>query len=236
VLITQAQTQPRGPRATTQNEIFDFGSVPQHSEISHVFWLRNTGDEPLVIEDIIPNCSCTEAPIEKKSVEPGDSTRIELIFASFDYHGDVSKFAQIKCNANGRVPALTFMSNVKPDSESMGPLAVTPRRINLNDEKTKAKAVADGMVGLTLTNTSKKPVEIKMVDKPDRAVIVDDYRGTLEPGAKHMLNVRFTDDWPGQTFSRSITFELSGAFDGRLTVPVFKKESTSGQASAKAES
>jgi hypothetical protein len=33
---------------------FDFGYVPQNSEISHVFWIFNRGDDSLKIEKIVP--------------------------------------------------------------------------------------------------------------------------------------------------------------------------------------
>lgn len=33
---------------------FDFGYAPQNSQITHVFWLKNTGDELLKIEKVVP--------------------------------------------------------------------------------------------------------------------------------------------------------------------------------------
>jgi hypothetical protein len=217
----------RGPRVKTRLEVFDFGVTPQFSEVSHVFWLRNTGDETLVIDDVIPNCSCTEAPIEKKNVEPGDSTRIELIFGSTTYDGPVSKFAQVKCNGKGRVPALTFIANVIPDSERIGPIVAEPRRINLNDDESRSNVGENLATAITLTNTGKEPVNITMIDKPDRDIIVDDFTGTLAPGEARTLNVRFTEALPELTFSRSITFAVSDSTEARLTVPVFKKRSWS---------
>lgn len=33
---------------------FDFGYVPQNSEISHVFWIYSRGDDSLKIEKVVP--------------------------------------------------------------------------------------------------------------------------------------------------------------------------------------
>lgn len=33
---------------------FDFGFVPQNSEVSHVFWIFNRGDDTLIIEKVVP--------------------------------------------------------------------------------------------------------------------------------------------------------------------------------------
>ncbi|MEA2030732.1 MAG: hypothetical protein U9N55_03950 [candidate division Zixibacteria bacterium] len=42
------------PRLTIPEAKFDFGFVPQHSKISHVFWLHSTGDDELKILKVVP--------------------------------------------------------------------------------------------------------------------------------------------------------------------------------------
>lgn len=42
------------PSLTIPNSIFDFGFVPQHSKISHIFWLHSTGTDSLVIKKVSP--------------------------------------------------------------------------------------------------------------------------------------------------------------------------------------
>jgi hypothetical protein len=217
-----AEAQTRGARIKTHHEIFNFGLVPQFSEVSHIFWLRNTGDETLMIDKLIPNCGCTQAPIDKTSIEPGDSTRVELIFGSHNYRGDVEKFAQILSNAQGRAPALTFSAYAVADSESMGPLEATPRRINL-DEKMAEEAGGGWVSRFTLKNNGKSPVTVETLDKPDRLVATDGFNGTLGPGETAEVTLRFEAGLPSQTFSKSLTFLVSDPAQGRLTVPVFKK-------------
>lgn len=43
-----------GPNLTIDNPDFDFGFVPQHAKISHIFWLYSTGDSTLKITKIVP--------------------------------------------------------------------------------------------------------------------------------------------------------------------------------------
>jgi len=33
---------------------FDFGLVPQNSDVSHIFWIFNRGDDTLKIEKVVP--------------------------------------------------------------------------------------------------------------------------------------------------------------------------------------
>lgn len=42
------------PRLTIPEDSFDFGYVPQHSKISHVFWLYSTGDDSLKVVKVKP--------------------------------------------------------------------------------------------------------------------------------------------------------------------------------------
>ena len=42
------------PRMELPESDFDFGYAPQNSEISHVFWLYNRGDDSLKIEKVVP--------------------------------------------------------------------------------------------------------------------------------------------------------------------------------------
>jgi hypothetical protein len=47
--LTQA-----APHLTIKEPVFDFGYVPQHAKIAHVFWLHSTGDDTLKIQKVVP--------------------------------------------------------------------------------------------------------------------------------------------------------------------------------------
>jgi hypothetical protein len=47
--LTQA-----APHLTIKEPVFDFGYVPQHAKITHVFWLHSTGDDTLKIQKVVP--------------------------------------------------------------------------------------------------------------------------------------------------------------------------------------
>ena len=42
------------PKLTIPEAEFDFGYVPQHASISHVFWLHSTGTDSLKIVNVRP--------------------------------------------------------------------------------------------------------------------------------------------------------------------------------------
>ncbi len=222
-LVDIGQSEPVGPRVKTPHELFDFGVVPQRCEVSHVFWLHSTGDQELVIEELIPNCGCSEAPLEKNHIHPGDSARAEVIFGTGVFNGVVKKFTQIKSNSTGRAPALTFRARVFADSLLPGPIVLTPAAVRLDD--LRPPQAGDGYEQtVTLTNSGAEPVSIEMIDVPYRDVRVGPFEPiSLGPGESHELTLTFEPGLPQQTFSRSITFEVSDTTQERITLPIFKK-------------
>ena len=51
IIIGSAQAQPE---LSIPDASFDFGFVPQHSKISHVFWLYSVGTDSLLIKNVRP--------------------------------------------------------------------------------------------------------------------------------------------------------------------------------------
>ncbi len=50
-LLSSAQAAPKMMLPETE---FDFGFVPQHSQVSHVFWIYSVGDDTLKIIKVVP--------------------------------------------------------------------------------------------------------------------------------------------------------------------------------------
>ncbi|HUU45808.1 MAG TPA: hypothetical protein VM118_08745 [Acidobacteriota bacterium] len=49
-----APAEVHKPMLSVPETTFDFGYVPQGAKISHVYWLINTGEDTLFIQDIKP--------------------------------------------------------------------------------------------------------------------------------------------------------------------------------------
>jgi hypothetical protein len=47
-----AAQEPKGPRIEVKPERYDMGTVAQGKQAAHVFEVRNTGTEPLVIDHL----------------------------------------------------------------------------------------------------------------------------------------------------------------------------------------
>lgn len=206
-----AQDSPTGPRIKTDPEIFDFGLVQPDVVVSHTFWLRNSGTEEVRITRLQPNCGCTQAPLTDSTIAVGDSVPVEILFGSRNMTGKVEKFTRIFSNASGRVPALTIRTRVVKVEEMSGVFSVTPSSAVL-DESNSAK--------VTLTNTGKSTITLKVVDSPTRYIRIDNIEIALAPEESRELTLLAHVPLPEGPFTKSITLEADDPSRTRITVPV----------------
>ena len=61
-------------------ESHDFGEIAQGKPVSVEFAFTNTGDEPLLIADVVPSCGCTASAYSKEIIAPGKSSTIKITY------------------------------------------------------------------------------------------------------------------------------------------------------------
>lgn len=69
-----------GPRLVVEQPIHDFGVLAPQEMSEHEFVLKNDGDEPLVITDVIASCKCVLPEQEINTIEPGESIEVKVGF------------------------------------------------------------------------------------------------------------------------------------------------------------
>lgn len=62
--------------------VFDFGNIPKQTPVSTVFKIKNTGDNPLVINDAKASCGCTVPRKPEEPIMPGEVGELEVTFES----------------------------------------------------------------------------------------------------------------------------------------------------------
>ncbi|MEI6513933.1 MAG: DUF1573 domain-containing protein, partial [bacterium] len=82
------------------HEELDAGTVNQGDKIPFVFNIKNNGKISLII-DAKPTCRCTVADFDK-TIAPGQTGKIESIFNSTDFRGDVLKHINVTTNDEKR--------------------------------------------------------------------------------------------------------------------------------------
>jgi Protein of unknown function (DUF1573) len=58
----------------------DFGEIAKRQPVKHVFEFRNTGNEPLVIENVRAECGCTASDWEQEPVLSAQTGKITVTY------------------------------------------------------------------------------------------------------------------------------------------------------------
>lgn len=79
---TAAVQNPNGPVMTFEVTEFNFGSIKQGDVVTHEFHFKNTGKEPLIINNAVGSCGCTVPDWPKEPIKPGGEAVIKVTFNS----------------------------------------------------------------------------------------------------------------------------------------------------------
>ena len=112
----------KGNVKTTSNEkyttvsidtmVMDFGNFSMAEKQERSFVLTNTGNNLLVIQDIVTSCGCTKVEYSKEPVRPGGTLKVKVIYEA-EQTEHFNKTVTIYCNAKNSPLRLTVMGNVE---------------------------------------------------------------------------------------------------------------------------
>ncbi len=144
--------------------------------------LRNKGDKLLRVEYIKPSCSCTSAPLEKSTLEPGETMLMNLQINMKGFSGKVTKSVEIKTNdPEEPITVLTLLFEVK------SPFMLSPRGF-FAFKAMKLDSVSKST--LELKNISEQAVELTdFTFKPDDIKVNLKGKKVLKPNKKLKIEV-----------------------------------------------
>ncbi|WP_461099878.1 DUF1573 domain-containing protein [Spirosoma luteolum] len=116
---TVAGKMPRIQFAETG--IYDFGTLTEGDTVEHVFRFTNTGEFPLIINNITASCGCTTPEWPREPVAPGASSSIRVRFNSRGKSGEQSKTVTVFANTEPAMTELRFKALVNPNRQPTNP-------------------------------------------------------------------------------------------------------------------
>ena len=90
----------------------DFGSFAKSEKQERSLLLTNTGNAPLVIQDITTSCGCTKVEYRKEPVRPGGTLELKISYEA-EETGHFNKTVTVYCNAKNSPLRLMVKGNVK---------------------------------------------------------------------------------------------------------------------------
>jgi len=61
-------------------KVIDFGTLSNDTNVTAVFYIKNTGKPDLIIKEVEPECSCTGFKLDNDTILSNDSTRLLINF------------------------------------------------------------------------------------------------------------------------------------------------------------
>lgn len=115
----QASASEKMPKITfTEKGIYDFGQMTEGDTVEHSFEFTNTGEFPLIINNITASCGCTTPEWPREPVAPGAKSSIRVRFNSRGKQGEQSKTITVFANTDPSMTDLQFKAMVNPKADS----------------------------------------------------------------------------------------------------------------------
>ncbi|WP_455672693.1 DUF1573 domain-containing protein [Phocaeicola sp.] len=90
----------------------NFGSFPKAEKQERKFVLTNTGNHPLVVQDIITSCGCTKVNYSKQPVRPGGHLELTVIYEA-EQSEHFNKTITVYCNVANSPLRLTIVGDAQ---------------------------------------------------------------------------------------------------------------------------
>ncbi len=101
--------------ATFKEKEHDFGYIKEaKGAVSHTFELKNTGDKPLVIMQVVTSCGCTRPDFPTKPIKPGKTAKIKVTFNPAGRSGAFMKPIKVKTSGDEGRTTLTIRGTIIP--------------------------------------------------------------------------------------------------------------------------
>lgn len=94
------------------SESHDFGAIKTNAPVSHTFVFTNSGNSPLIINNVRTTCGCTVPEYPKETIMPGKTAEIVVTYDAAS-KGAFNKSATVYSNASNNQVILKIKGTVE---------------------------------------------------------------------------------------------------------------------------
>jgi hypothetical protein len=176
-----------------KEETYDFGTHDEGQNLEHDFLFVNTGERPLRILDVKPNCSCTVVDDWDENIVPAQIGKIPVTLKTTGYQGNVIKTIIVKTDVpNSESITLTVKANVNPA------IAIVPGNVFLGEIPPEYNVPLYG--SFEIDNRLEEPLRILEIRPPDDRT--EFKLTTLERNNKYKVDFTVNPPFAGETMVR----------------------------------
>jgi hypothetical protein len=169
----------------------DFGTFKEEAgQQTYNFEISNTGNQPLVIQNVVASCGCTTPEWTKQPIAPGAKGKVTAIYDPKNRPGAFDKTLTVYTNTKPEVTVLSIKGEVVPREKTVEELYTFPvggvRFENVQLAFTNIKKNAKKIRVMQVINTSNEPVKIEFENVPAHLTLKVNPE-TLKPGQKGLV-------------------------------------------------
>ena len=106
-------------------ETHDFGKVEQGKPVTYAFEFKNTGADPVVINDATASCGCTKPSFSREPIMPGKTGTVSATFNAASA-GPFNKTVTVTSNAEASSTVLILKGEVAAPKEAQTAASPAP--------------------------------------------------------------------------------------------------------------
>jgi hypothetical protein len=169
----------------------DFGTFKEEAgRQTFDFVVSNSGNVPLVIQNIVASCGCTTPDWTREPIQPGSKGKITAIYDPAGRPGQFNKTLSVYTNTDPNIVVLTIKGEVVAREKTIEELFTFPVdsiRFESNHMAfTNVKKTEKKIRVMQLINVSKKPIKVEFDQIPPHLALKANPE-TLKPGQKGIV-------------------------------------------------
>ena len=183
-------TAGRAQTLTLERSVVDFGLVYDNESVVARVKITNTGNAQLKIDKVNTTCGCTVGRLQKRQLEPGESTTATLTFDPTGKNGDESKVVTFVTNDPAQANhTVTVKAQVIPLWE------LEPTKLQFVF-RTKAPGFKQGSLFFRIINNSEEELTVLSVDSRAPNIRIENNKPVIiSPGESQQYTASVRDGW-----------------------------------------
>lgn len=207
-----------GKPLEVRGERFDFGHVPFGSTIKHRVMLYNRGVQLIKITRVNAGCACTQVPLTRREIAPGDSLGVDLILDTSKIRTGLFQKAPMIYTDNVESPRVTVtLTGYNLGAEEHGPrIKLQPGAVKFNRNDGVTRQVVH------IQNETSQDLRPQVVALPDADIVeITMPQRVIRPHRSDSIVVAVSQAPVQQALNNeSLTFYFNDNKNTRFTIPI----------------
>lgn len=210
LLASTASAQPA--IQVVEGRTFDFGELLRGTVAEKKLQIRNTGTEPLQLQEIEASCGCTGTAPSQRTIPPGQSAVLSISFNSRNFTGKVTKTVTVHSNAAEEPRYVISFAALVIDE-----ILLTPGHLWYKD----AEVGRTAQQVITVKNNGKEPLRITGWRCQLGGFAVTVPSEPIEPGKEAAVTASFTPEKVNTILSDGMFLTTSNVRQPEIYIPVY---------------